>query len=169
MRPALVVTAVTGGYAGPGAQTAMPARARARLNLRLVPDQDPAEARRLVCARLRALDPGAARASRSVPARRRAATTIDRRHPALASGGARTARGVRPRAGVPALRRTIPIVDTLQRLFGAPTVLMGFALPDDGMHAPNERVNLPTLERGTVACARFLELVAPDARERAAA
>ena len=36
---------------------------------------------------------------------------------------------------------------------------MGFALPSDGMHAPNERVNLPTLERGTVACARFLELV----------
>ena len=50
-------------------------------------------------------------------------------------------------------------MDTLQGLFGAPVVLMGFARPDDGMHAPNERVNLPTLERGTVACARFLELV----------
>jgi acetylornithine deacetylase/succinyl-diaminopimelate desuccinylase-like protein len=40
---------------------------------------------------------------------------------------------------------------------------MGFARPDDGMHAPNERVNLPTLHRGTAACARFLELVATGA------
>jgi len=55
---------------------------------------------------------------------------------------------------------SIPIVDVMQQLFGVPVVLMGFALPSDGMHAPNERVNLPTLHRGTAACARFLELVA---------
>jgi len=48
----------------------------------------------------------------------------------------------------------------LQRLFGAPTVLMGFALSDDGMHGPNEKVHLPTLHRGTEACIRFMDLVA---------
>jgi len=158
LRPALVVTAVDGGYGGPGALTAIPARARARLNLRLVPDQDPAEARRLVCARLRALAPAQLRlAVRAGPAS--AATTIDRSHPALAAA----ARALREAFGrEPAFLRSggsIPIIDTLRDLFGAPVVLMGFALPTDGMHAPNERVNLPTLERGTVACARFLELV----------
>jgi acetylornithine deacetylase/succinyl-diaminopimelate desuccinylase-like protein len=61
---------------------------------------------------------------------------------------------------------TIPIVDLLQRRFGVPVVLMGFALPGDGMHAPNERVNLRTLERGTVACAHFLELVAAASQQR---
>ena len=158
LRPALVVTAVDGGYAGPGTLTAIPARAHARLNLRLVPEQDPARARRLVCARLRALTPAQLRlAVRAGPAS--AATTIDRRHPALGAA----ARALREAFGrEPAFLRSggsIPIVGTLQALFGAPVVLMGFALPSDGTHAPNERVNLPTLERGTVACARFLELV----------
>ena len=37
---------------------------------------------------------------------------------------------------------------------------MGFSLPDDGMHAPNEKVNLPTLQRGIDACAGFLERLA---------
>jgi acetylornithine deacetylase/succinyl-diaminopimelate desuccinylase-like protein len=169
LRPALTVTGVSGGYTGPGAQSAVSARAQARLNLRLVPDQDPQEATRLVCARLRALAPaGLHLAVRAGPGSR--ATTIDRRHPAM-SAAARALSDVFGRE--PVFMRSggsIPIVDVLQRLFGVPVVLMGFALPSDGMHAPNERVNLPTLHRGTAACARFLELVAAAgaARESAA-
>jgi acetylornithine deacetylase/succinyl-diaminopimelate desuccinylase-like protein len=159
VRPALTVTGLSGGYTGPGTQSAVPASAQARLNLRLVPDQDPQEARRLVCAWLRALTPaGLDLAVRAGPGSR--ATTIDRGHPAMraAARALREAFGREPvfiRSG-----GSIPIVDVVQRLFGVPVVLMGFALPDDGMHAPNERVNLPTLHRGTAACARFLELVA---------
>lgn len=158
-RPALTVTGVSGGYTGPGAQSAVPARAWARLNLRLVPDQDPQEARRLVDARLRALTPArldlAFRAGRGSRA-----TTIDRRHPAMGAAAQALSEAfgrepVHMRSG-----GSIPIVDVLQRLFDVPVVLMGFARPDDGMHAPNERVNLPTLHRGTAACSRFLELVA---------
>ncbi|MGI9098294.1 MAG: dipeptidase [Solirubrobacteraceae bacterium] len=159
LRPALTVTGLSGGYTGPGAQSAVPARAQARLSLRLVLDQDPQEARRLVCARLRALVPaGLGLAVRAGPGSR--ATTIDRRHPAVAAA-ARALGEAFCRA--PVFMRSggsIPIVDVMQQLFGVPVVLMGFALPSDGMHAPNERVNLPTLHRGTAACARFLELVA---------
>jgi acetylornithine deacetylase/succinyl-diaminopimelate desuccinylase-like protein len=54
---------------------------------------------------------------------------------------------------------TIPVVDELARRLGVPTVLMGFALPDGGMHAPNEKAHLPTLRRGVVACGRFLEVL----------
>jgi acetylornithine deacetylase/succinyl-diaminopimelate desuccinylase-like protein len=169
LRPALTVTGVNGGYTGPGQQSAVPARAQARLNLRLVPDQDPEEARRLVRARLRALTPaGLALAIRAGPGSR--ATTIDRRYPAM-SAAAQALTDAFGRA--PVFMRSggsIPIVDVMQRLFGVHVVLMGFARPDDGMHAPNERVNLPTLHRGTAACARFLELVAAAgvARESAA-
>jgi acetylornithine deacetylase/succinyl-diaminopimelate desuccinylase-like protein len=159
LRPALTVTGLSGGYTGPGTQSAVPARAQARLNLRLVPDQDPQEARRLVCARLRALAPaGLELTVRAGPGSR--ATTIDRRHPAMGAA----ARSLGEAFGRdPVFIRSggsIPIIDVVQRLFGVPVVLMGFALPGDGMHAPNERVNLPTLHRGTAACARFLELVA---------
>jgi acetylornithine deacetylase/succinyl-diaminopimelate desuccinylase-like protein len=169
LRPALTVTGLSGGYTGPGAQSAVPARAQARLNLRLVPDQDPQEASRLVRARLRTLTPaGLDLAVRAGPGSR--ATTIDRRDPAVGAA----ARALREAFGhEPVFMRSggsIPIVDLMQRLFGVPVVLMGFALPGDGMHAPNERVNLPTLHRGTAACARFLELVAAAgaARESAA-
>lgn len=159
LRPALSVTAISGGYTGPGEQSALPARARARLNLRLVPDQDPQDASLLVARRLRELRPaGLALEVRAGHGSR--ATTIDPAHPAMWAA----ARSLREAFGRPPvfLRSggSIAIVEVLQRLFGVPVVLMGFALPSDGMHAPNERVHLPTLRRGTAACARFLELVA---------
>ena len=166
-RPALVVTGLAGGYTGPGTKSVVPAVAQARLNLRLVPDQDPDEVRRLISDRVRTLTPaGLALTLRGAPGSR--ATTIDRRNPAVraAAVALRDAFGRPPvfvRSG-----GTIPIVDDLQRLFGAPTVLMGFALPDDGMHAPNEKVNLPTLHRGTAACVRFLELLATTTTATAA-
>jgi acetylornithine deacetylase/succinyl-diaminopimelate desuccinylase-like protein len=54
---------------------------------------------------------------------------------------------------------SIPIVDTLQRGLGIPTVLMGFGLPDDGMHAPNEKFHLPNFYNGiatSIACLAYL-------------
>jgi acetylornithine deacetylase/succinyl-diaminopimelate desuccinylase-like protein len=159
VRPALTVTGLAGGYTGPGAKSAVPARAQARLNLRLVPEQDPAEVEHLVRSRLRALAPAGIELTVRAGNGSRA-TTIDRRHPGLRAG----AEALRESFGHAAvfLRSggTIPIVADIHELFGAPTVLMGFALPDDGMHAPNEKVNLPTLHRGIAACIRFQELVA---------
>ena len=161
LRPALTVTGLAAGYTGPGTQSAVPARAHARLSLRLVPDQDPEQARSAVCARLRALAP-AGLTLRVRPGSASAPTSIDRLDPAfgVAARALRDAFGREPvflRSG-----GSIAIVGTLQRLFGIPVVLMGFALPSDGMHAPNERVNLPTLHRGTAACARFLELIGTE-------
>jgi acetylornithine deacetylase/succinyl-diaminopimelate desuccinylase-like protein len=165
LRPALTITGVSGGYTGPGAQSAVPASAQARLNLRLVPDQDPREVRRLVCARLRSLAPeGLDLVVRSGPGSR--ATTIDRRSTAIVAAARALGEAFGRRPAFVRSGGTIPIVDVMQRLFDVPVVLMGFALPGDGMHAPNERVNLPTLHRGTLACARFLELAASSVAAR---
>lgn len=165
LRPALTVTDITGGFTGPGGKSAVPAQAAARLNLRLVCDQDPDDVARLMCARLRSLVPAGLDLTIRVGAGS-APTTIDAGDPAV-------------RAAAEALRRafgrppvllhsggTIPIVGEFQRLFGVPTVLMGFALPDGGMHAPNEKANLPTLHRGTRACIEFLDLVGSALRTR---
>jgi acetylornithine deacetylase/succinyl-diaminopimelate desuccinylase-like protein len=155
VRPSLTVTRVAGG----GAETAVPAVAEARLNLRLVPDQDPEEIERLVRARLHALVRRSfALRVRTQPGAR--PVTIDPGEPAMraAADALRAAFG-----RAPAMLRsggTIPIVADVRAIFGAPTILMGFSLPDDGMHAPNEKVNLPTLARGVDACAGFLERLA---------
>jgi acetylornithine deacetylase/succinyl-diaminopimelate desuccinylase-like protein len=51
---------------------------------------------------------------------------------------------------------TIPVVSLLQKMLGIPTVLMGFALPDDRMHAPNEKFHLPNFYHGITTAIWFL-------------
>ncbi|SEH00514.1 hypothetical protein SAMN05444920_116250 [Nonomuraea solani] len=54
---------------------------------------------------------------------------------------------------------SIPAIGHLQRVLGAPVVLMGFTLPDDRIHAPNERIRLPVLWRATETCFWLLSLL----------
>ncbi len=54
---------------------------------------------------------------------------------------------------------SIPIVGAFERSLGIPSVLMGFGLPDDNLHAPNEKFHLPNFYRGIETVARFLEIV----------
>ena len=51
---------------------------------------------------------------------------------------------------------SIPIVGDFVRQLGIPTVLMGFGLPDDNLHAPNEKFNLGNFHRGIESIVRFL-------------
>jgi acetylornithine deacetylase/succinyl-diaminopimelate desuccinylase-like protein len=51
---------------------------------------------------------------------------------------------------------TIPVVGSFQEILGAPTVMMGFALPDDRMHAPNEKFHLPSFFNGIATSIWFL-------------
>jgi acetylornithine deacetylase/succinyl-diaminopimelate desuccinylase-like protein len=158
-RPSLTIAGVTGGHQGPGVKAAIPARASAKLSLRLVPNQSPTRAQRRLSARLRALMPPTVRwqlrresASRPVllnsrdvahQAAARACLQVWRREPALLRSGG-----------------SIPLVDLLARHWAVPTVLLGFALPDDGAHAPNERFHVPHLELGARTIAAFLEELA---------
>jgi acetylornithine deacetylase/succinyl-diaminopimelate desuccinylase-like protein len=54
---------------------------------------------------------------------------------------------------------TIPILSTFQETLGIPTVLMGFALPDDRIHAPNEKFHIPNFYNGIKTCIWFLTAV----------
>lgn len=82
---------------------------------------------------------------------------IDRTHPAMRAAARAYQRGF----GVPPVflrsSGTIPVVNTFQHVLGIPTVLMGFALPDDRMHAPNEKFHLPNFYRGITTCIAFLD------------
>jgi acetylornithine deacetylase/succinyl-diaminopimelate desuccinylase-like protein len=54
---------------------------------------------------------------------------------------------------------SIPIVGVFDRYLGIPSVMMGFGLPDDNLHAPNEKFHLPNFYRGIEAMARYLEIL----------
>jgi acetylornithine deacetylase/succinyl-diaminopimelate desuccinylase-like protein len=163
IRPALAVTSLRGGYQGPGGKAIIPARASAKFCLRLVPDQDPQEIERLVRRHLGRVVPPTVRHSIRVMSAA-APALMDRGHPLMRA--ARFAYGKafgRP----PVFLRsggTIPLVGTLQERLGIPTVLMGFALPDDRMHAPNEKFHLPTFGRALETILWFLAHVGQDHR-----
>ena len=55
---------------------------------------------------------------------------------------------------------SIPIVGSFDKHLGIPSVMMGFGLPDDNLHAPNEKFHLPNFYRGIEAVAHYLELLA---------
>jgi acetylornithine deacetylase/succinyl-diaminopimelate desuccinylase-like protein len=149
------VNGVIGGYGGPGAKGVIPARALAKLSFRLVPDQNPRQIDRLFRHHVARITPASVQSavrtlSGTGPA------LIDPAHPALRAAAAAYRRGF---GAVPALLRsggTIPVVSTLQQRFRIPTVLMGFALPDDRMHAPNEKFHIPNFLRGIATSIWFL-------------
>ncbi len=156
IRPALTVNGLAGGYQGPGGKGIIPARAVAKLSFRLVPDQDPVAIERLARAHLARLVPPTMGARVCVH-QRSWPVLIDPRGPAFRAAAAAYRRGF----GVaPVLLRSggsIPVVHLFQRMLGIPTVLMGFALPDDAMHGPNERFGLDQFARAITACVTFLE------------
>lgn len=170
IRPALTVNGITGGYQGPRGKGVIPARASAKISFRLAPDQDPREIEQLFRRRIAQVTPPTMRSAvRTYQATRPA--LIDPRIPAMHAA----ARAYRQGFGrAPAFLRsggTIPVVNSFRELLGLPTVLMGFALPTDRMHAPNERFHLAQFYRGIATCIFFLDeitrqLPAPSRRSR---
>jgi acetylornithine deacetylase/succinyl-diaminopimelate desuccinylase-like protein len=160
IRPALIVTGINGGYTGPGAKAVLPARAMARIDLRIVPDQDPYEVERLLKAHIR----------RNVPQDMQVAIrTTMRAYPFVMS---RDAPGVSAacaayRSGygtAPVFLRlggTVPIAHMLNRR-GVSLVMMGYGLPDDGMHSPDERFSLAGYFRGIETSIHFMSMLAAD-------
>jgi len=156
IRPAITINGITGGYQGPGTKAVIPARASAKLNLRLVPDQDPAEIDRLLRRYLAKITPLALRL-RATTQKQARPVVVNVRNPAFRAASVAYYRAF---GRAPVLIRsggTIPVVDLFQTLLGIPTILMGFALPDDGMHAPNEKMHLPTFFKGIATSMFFLQ------------
>ena len=163
IRPALTVNGLTGGYQGKGVKAVIPARASAKINIRLAPDQDPQEIDRRFRVHIAKIAPATVRVAVRTDLSAKPAV-LDREHPAMRAA----ARAYRRGFGVtPSFLRsggTIPIVNLLQDQLGIPTVLMGFALPDDQLHGPNEKMHLPTFFRGIATSMAFLEEIARSSR-----
>jgi acetylornithine deacetylase/succinyl-diaminopimelate desuccinylase-like protein len=156
IRPALTINGIGGGHQGPGPKSVIPARAFAKLNIRLVPDQDAREIGALVRRRIERLVPRRVQVEVRGGQDGTPPVVLDRNHPAMrvAADAYRRTFGRAPsfvRSG-----GTIPVVEALWSARGIPTVLMGFAHPTDRAHAPNENFHLPNLERGAATSVLFL-------------
>jgi acetylornithine deacetylase/succinyl-diaminopimelate desuccinylase-like protein len=157
-RPTMEVHGIRGGFTGEGAKTVIPARALAKLSFRLVADQRPDEAIAQVRKAVAAACP------RGVTAEYR---LIHKAPPSLVNpdngfiqSAAEAMRQVFGNETV-YIRSggSIPIVSAFEESLGIPSVMMGFGLPDDNLHAPNEKLHLPNFFRGIEAVARYLEML----------
>jgi acetylornithine deacetylase/succinyl-diaminopimelate desuccinylase-like protein len=165
VRPALTINGLTGGYQGPGTKAVIPTHASAKLNFRLVPDQDPHQVDQLLRAHLVRIVPSSMQLDIRTDLAAKPAV-IKRNHPAVAVAAEayRAGFGTAPvfvRSG-----GTIPVVNLLQEMLDIPTVLMGFALPDDGLHAPNEKFHLPTFFKAITTSIHFLTLLGEFGQNR---
>jgi acetylornithine deacetylase/succinyl-diaminopimelate desuccinylase-like protein len=157
-RPTLDVNGIWGGYIEPGAKTVLPSKAFAKISMRLVPDQDPARITQLLRGYLTEIAPPA--------------VTVEVRD--LASGDGAIVRRDSPpmraafRAYAEAFGKepifvrqggSIPVVAMFQKVLGIETILMGFGLPDDRAHSPNEKLHLPNFYKGIETILHFMNFL----------
>jgi acetylornithine deacetylase/succinyl-diaminopimelate desuccinylase-like protein len=157
-RPTLDVHGMPGGFIGAGAKTVIPAKAVAKVSLRLVPEMTPAESFAQLKAYVESIVPaGVTVEVRLIHSGDPIVVSTDNVFVAKATEAMHTVfqkETVFVRGG-----GSIPIVGDFVREVGIPTVMMGFGLPDDNLHAPNEKFNLSNFHRGIESIVRWLELV----------
>ncbi|MFN7931944.1 MAG: dipeptidase [Bryobacteraceae bacterium] len=157
-RPTLEVHGIRGGFTGEGAKTVIPAQAVVKLSARLVGDQQPDEAVAQIQKAVAAACPrGVTAEFKLLHGAAPSLINPDNRFIKAAADAMTEVFGketVYVRSG-----GSIPITGLFDQHLGMPSVMMGFGLPDDNLHAPNEKLYLPNFYRGIDAVARYLDIV----------
>jgi acetylornithine deacetylase/succinyl-diaminopimelate desuccinylase-like protein len=155
VRPTVEVNGLLSGYTGEGSKTVLPAHAMAKVSCRLVPNQNPEKIAELVRQHVERVAPKGVtvrvdylhggkpwRANVQGPLYEAAAAALEQgfgKQPVYAGSGG-----------------SIPIVPEFESILKAPALLMGFGLPGENAHAPNEWMGVQAFEKGVHACAQLL-------------
>jgi acetylornithine deacetylase/succinyl-diaminopimelate desuccinylase-like protein len=155
-RPTLEVHGIPGGFIGAGAKTVIPAKALAKVSMRLVPGMTTAKAFAQYKGYVEKIVPAGVEVEvRLIHSGEPSLIRVDNPYIKAATKALHEVWGketVFIRSG-----GSIPIVGDFDRHLGAPSVMMGFGLPDDNIHAPNEKFHLKNFELGIESVIRFLE------------
>ncbi len=155
-RPTCDVNGMWGGYQGEGAKTVLPGKAGAKVSMRLVPNQDPED----IAAKLKAYAQAIAPTGVQVEVRYihgAGPVLVDAQGPFMDAAAA-AQEDVWQKA--PFLIReggSIPIVGVFAEVLKVPVMLMGFGLPDDRLHSPNEKFDIPNYYQGIRTTVRLLD------------
>jgi len=157
-RPTLDINGIFGGYTGEGAKTVIGSKATAKFSTRLVADQDPATITRLVKKHIEKLTPKSVRLKFTVHSEGDAwIAPFD--HPLVQAGKSALEKGFGKKAVFIREGGSIPLVAMMYKELKKPCVLLGFGLPDENAHAPNERLNLENFQKGIVSLAYYYDEV----------
>lgn len=153
-RPSLDVNGIYSGFIGQGQKTVIPSWAMAKISTRLVPDQDPAAVFDQLKQYLMEKAPKTVRWE-LIQMSHGGASISDIHHPATQA----LAKAFESVWGKPPVYKreggSIPVVGNMQRILGVESVLTGFGLSDDNIHAPNEKLHLPTWYKGIETLIHF--------------
>ncbi len=157
LRPTLEFNGITGGYAGAGTKTVIPATASAKITCRLVPGQVPDDVVDAIHRHLQAALPIGFRLTFTQQGPGTPAFSLDPSMPAL-----KTAEAILTEVlGAPPLRvamgATIPIGEVFARNLGVGTIFFSFSTSDEDYHAPNEHFRLSSFRTGQIAWARLFD------------
>src|SRR6516225_2706522 len=155
-RPTLEVHGMPGGFTAPGAKTVIPAKAKAKVSMRLVPNQDPDDILKRYLAFVKKNTPKGIETKVKIWSKGPACVvSTDNQYIEAATQALHDTfkkDTVFIRSG-----GSIPIVTDFQDVLKIPSVMMGFGLPDDNLHAPNEKFHIPNFHRGIETICLFFE------------
>lgn len=155
-RPTLEIHGICGGFVGEGAKTVIPAVGKAKISLRLPPGLKSAEVFTLFEKRVKELAPSDVQVTvYNMHGGEAVLVDPDGAPMQAARSALKDVYGIEPvllREG-----GSIPIAALFDEILRAPVVMMGFALPDDNLHAPNEKYSLTQFYRGIRVVANFLQ------------
>ncbi len=158
-RPTLECNGIWGGYQGPGSKTIIPSWARAKISARLVGTQDPVRVRALVSEHVERIAPPGVRvvveSAGEVPA-----VIIARDHPAVEAAKRAMRAGFGKEPVYIGTGGSIGPVASFDRVLKLPQVMIGVGLPDDQIHAPNEKFTLSQFFGGIVTMAALYDELA---------
>jgi acetylornithine deacetylase/succinyl-diaminopimelate desuccinylase-like protein len=157
-RPTLEIHGMPGGFIGAGAKTVIPAKASAKVSMRIVPDMIPDEIFKLYSDYVISLVPrGIELKIKLLSMGEPSIIPTDNRFVKSATEAMKEVfnkETVFIRSG-----GSIPIVAEFHKHLKIPSVMMGFGLPDDNLHAPNEKFHIPNFYRGIESIIRFFEKI----------
>ncbi|MFC2043146.1 dipeptidase [Chloroflexota bacterium] len=157
-RPTLEVNGLLSGFTEDGSKTVLPAKAMAKISMRLVPDQTPDEVYKQFMRYLEENAPPTIRWELEKLNQGDAAITDCNMPGVVALSQAMEATWGKK----PVYKReggSVPVVAQMQKILGIESVLTGFGLPDDNLHAPNEKIHLPTFFNGIDTFIRYLDIL----------
>ena len=157
-RPTLEVHGMPGGFTAPGAKTVIPARASAKISMRLVPNQNPDDILKKYTDYVKKLTPKGIQINIKVHSKGPACVVnTDNKYARASVESMREVFGkdtVYIRSG-----GSIPIVTQFDKDLKIPSIMMGMGLPDDNLHAPNEKFHIPNFHRGIESIIRFFQIL----------
>jgi acetylornithine deacetylase/succinyl-diaminopimelate desuccinylase-like protein len=153
-RPTVECNGIWGGFTGEGAKTVLPSKASAKISMRLVPNQTSARAAKLFEKYIKKIAPKTVKVKvRNLHGGEPAITPID--SPGVRAAVAALEKGFGKKPLYQREGGSIPIVVQFKQLLGLDTVLLGFGLPDENAHAPDEFINLENFFGGIRTSAHF--------------